>query len=71
MQTNFVFQKAKNGIRGLYAGLGPPLTFISIIFSCRFFGFQLGKRLQQKDKDDKLDLDQLFRAGLLAGFLQG
>lgn len=64
------FLKDKNGIKGLYAGLGPPLTFISVIFSLRFFGFQLGKRLQQtKDNQQLLDSSQLFKAGFMSGLV--
>ncbi|XP_064633947.1 mitochondrial carnitine/acylcarnitine carrier protein-like isoform X2 [Lineus longissimus] len=58
---------AKEGFRGLYKGMGAPMTGIAPIFAICFFGFNLGKKLQQKNENDKLNMIQLFQAGMLAG----
>lgn len=40
---------------------------IAFIFAARFVGFQLGKKLQQANKDQKLNSKQLFVAGFTSG----
>lgn len=57
----------KEGIRGLYKGMGAPLLGVAPIFAMSFLGFGVGKRLQQKDPDDKLTIQQLFYAGAFSG----
>ncbi|XP_069501566.1 mitochondrial carnitine/acylcarnitine carrier protein-like isoform X2 [Ambystoma mexicanum] len=59
------------GLRGLYKGLGAPLTGVTPIMAVTFFGFGLGKKLQLKgpDYDDQLTPPQVFMAGMLAGLL--
>ncbi|KAM9098611.1 mitochondrial carnitine/acylcarnitine carrier protein [Sarcophilus harrisii] len=55
------------GIRGLYRGMAAPLVGVTPMFAVCFFGFGLGKRLQQKHPDDILNYPQLFAAGMLSG----
>ncbi|XP_043936280.1 mitochondrial carnitine/acylcarnitine carrier protein-like [Protopterus annectens] len=57
----------KEGFPGLYKGMGAPLVAITPMTSLLFFGFGLGKKLQQKHPDDPLNYPQLFAAGMLAG----
>lgn len=57
----------KEGFRGLYRGMSAPLTGVAPIFAMSFFGFGLGKRLQQAHPDDKLSNAQLFAAGSFSG----
>lgn len=49
--------------------MGAPLTGVAPIFALSFFGFGLGKKLQQKSPDDKLTAPQLFYAGAFSGVL--
>lgn len=44
-----------------------PLTGVAPIFAMSFFGFGLGKRLQQKNSDQPLSNTQLFAAGAFSG----
>lgn len=44
-----------------------PLTGVAPIFAMSFFGFGLGKRLQQKNSDQPLTNTQLFAAGAFSG----
>lgn len=47
--------------------MSAPLTGVAPIFAMSFFGFGLGKRLQQKTPDEKLTNVQLFAAGAFSG----
>lgn len=58
---------AKEGFRGLYKGMGAPLTGVAPVFAISFMGYGLGKKLQQKNQDDQLTLIQLFYAGGFSG----
>lgn len=58
---------SKEGFRGLYKGMAAPLAGISPIFAICFFGFNLGKKLQQSHPDERLTYPQLFYAGMLSG----
>lgn len=51
----------------LSAGMTAPLTGVAPIFAMSFFGFGLGKRLQQKNSDEPLTNKQLFAAGAFSG----
>jgi hypothetical protein len=42
------------GFRGLYKGMGAPMAGIAPIFAICFFGYNMGKKLQQKDENEKL-----------------
>ena len=42
------------GFRGFYKGMGAPLMGIAPIFAVSFFGFNVGKAMQQKHPDDVL-----------------
>lgn len=57
----------KEGFRGLYRGMSAPLSGVAPIFAMSFFGFGLGKRLQQQSPDEKLSKVQLFAAGSFSG----
>lgn len=56
----------REGVRGLYKGMGAPLAGVAPIFAISFFGFGVGKRLIQKG-DEELTLPQLFAAGAFSG----
>lgn len=47
--------------------MSAPLTGVAPIFAMSFFGFGVGKRLQQKTPDEKLTNLQLFNAGAFSG----
>uniref|UniRef100_A0A3P8XR53 Solute carrier family 25 member 20 n=1 Tax=Esox lucius TaxID=8010 RepID=A0A3P8XR53_ESOLU len=55
------------GIQGLYKGMAAPIIGVTPMFAVCFFGFGLGKKLQQKTPDDVLTYRQLFAAGMLSG----
>lgn len=48
-------------------GMTAPLTGVAPIFAMSFFGFGLGKRLQQKHPEEQLTNTQLFAAGAFSG----
>ncbi|XP_026162303.1 cAMP-dependent protein kinase type II-alpha regulatory subunit isoform X2 [Mastacembelus armatus] len=58
---------AKEGVRGLYKGMAAPIIGVTPMFAVCFFGFGLGKKLQQRTPDDILTYPQLFAAGMLSG----
>lgn len=47
--------------------MAAPLVGISPIFAISFFGYGLGKRLQQKQSGDPLTNEQMFYAGCFSG----
>ncbi|MGH0124643.1 UNVERIFIED_CONTAM: hypothetical protein FKN15_036716 [Acipenser sinensis] len=49
--------------------MGAPLAGVTPMTAISFFGFGLGKRLQQREPTDTLTYPQVFAAGMLAGFL--
>ncbi|GAB0094388.1 Congested-like trachea protein [Sergentomyia squamirostris] len=57
----------REGFRGLYKGMSAPISGVAPIFAMSFFGFGLGKRLQQQTPDEKLSNKQLFLAGAFSG----
>ncbi|KAF4528623.1 hypothetical protein B566_EDAN009227 [Ephemera danica] len=57
----------REGITGLYKGMAAPITGVAPIFAMSFFGFGLGKRLQQKSPEEQLTRAQLFYAGAFSG----
>ncbi|XP_076240405.1 carnitine/acylcarnitine carrier protein colt, mitochondrial isoform X2 [Calliopsis andreniformis] len=57
---------AKEGIRGLYKGMGAPLCGVAPIFAISFYGFGLGKKLIRQH-DEELTPLQLFAAGAFSG----
>ncbi|XP_043801182.1 congested-like trachea protein isoform X1 [Apis laboriosa] len=57
---------AKEGIRGLYKGMGAPLCGVAPIFAISFYGFGLGKQLVQRNNEE-LTPFQLFYAGAFSG----
>ncbi|XP_032690070.1 congested-like trachea protein isoform X2 [Odontomachus brunneus] len=58
---------SKEGVRGLYKGMAAPLCGVAPIFAISFFGYGVGKRLQQSSLDEKLMTIQLFYAGAFSG----
>ncbi|XP_061730233.1 cAMP-dependent protein kinase type II-alpha regulatory subunit-like isoform X2 [Nerophis ophidion] len=58
---------AKEGVKGLYKGMAAPIIGVTPMFAVCFFGFGLGKKLQQKNPGDSLTYPQLFAAGMLSG----
>ncbi|XP_040263155.1 LOW QUALITY PROTEIN: mitochondrial carnitine/acylcarnitine carrier protein [Bufo bufo] len=55
------------GIKGLYRGMAAPIIGVTPMFAVCFFGFGLGKKLQQKHPEEVLTYPQLFAAGMLSG----
>lgn len=58
---------SKEGILGLYKGMGAPLAGVAPMMAISFFGFGLGKQLQQTDPGKPLTHSQIFLSGCLAG----
>ncbi|XP_026223120.1 mitochondrial carnitine/acylcarnitine carrier protein isoform X2 [Anabas testudineus] len=58
---------SKEGILGIYKGMGAPLVGVAPMMAISFFGFGLGKRLQQTDPSNPLTHTQIFLSGCLAG----
>lgn len=56
----------KEGPLGLYKGMGAPLTGVAPMFAVCFFGYGIGKKLQQKHPTEELSLFQIFNAGMLS-----
>ena len=56
----------KEGLVGLYRGMAAPLTGVSPMFAVCFFGYGLGKKIQQKDERTELNLFQIFNAGMIS-----
>ena len=42
------------GPKGFYKGMAAPLAGVAPIFAISFFGFNVGKSIQQSKPDDKL-----------------
>ncbi|XP_004086429.1 mitochondrial carnitine/acylcarnitine carrier protein [Oryzias latipes] len=57
----------RQGIAGLYRGMGAPLASVAPMMAISFLSFGLGKRLQQRDPDITLSHRQIFFSGCLAG----
>ncbi|XP_034027939.1 mitochondrial carnitine/acylcarnitine carrier protein [Thalassophryne amazonica] len=58
---------SKEGLLGLYKGMGAPLAGVAPMMAISFFGFALGKQLQQADPGKSLTYAQVFLSGCLAG----
>uniref|UniRef100_A0A3Q0RIF5 Si:dkey-150i13.2 n=1 Tax=Amphilophus citrinellus TaxID=61819 RepID=A0A3Q0RIF5_AMPCI len=59
---------SKEGILGLYKGMGAPLAGVAPMMAISFFGFGLGKQLQQSPEFKlKAEYAQIFLSGCLAG----
>lgn len=58
---------SQQGLWGLYKGMAAPLAGVTPIMAMTFFGFSLGKKLQQNHPHDILRPHQVFSAGMLAG----
>jgi len=59
----------KEGVRGLYKGMATPIVGVAPLYALCFFGFSIGKNLQQSDPNKPLNSAQLFKAGMLSGVL--
>ena len=49
--------------------MGAPLVGVAPIFALSFMGFGIGKKLQQKDPNEQLNLAQLAAAGGISGVM--
>ena len=49
--------------------MGAPLVGVAPIFALSFMGFGIGKKLQQKDENEPLNVGQLMLAGGFSGIL--
>uniref|UniRef100_V9L626 Mitochondrial carnitine/acylcarnitine carrier protein n=1 Tax=Callorhinchus milii TaxID=7868 RepID=V9L626_CALMI len=58
----------REGVRGLYKGMMAPFIGITPVTAVLFFGYGLGKKLQQQNPEDPLTASQRFVSGMLAGF---
>ncbi|XP_074500907.1 mitochondrial carnitine/acylcarnitine carrier protein-like [Sebastes fasciatus] len=58
---------SKEGVLGLYKGMGAPMVGMAPMMAISFFGFGLGKQLQQTDPNKPLTHTQIFLSGCLAG----
>uniref|UniRef100_A0A672LZL1 Mitochondrial carnitine/acylcarnitine carrier protein-like n=1 Tax=Sinocyclocheilus grahami TaxID=75366 RepID=A0A672LZL1_SINGR len=56
---------SKEGIFGLYKGMGVPLAGVTPMMALNFFGFGLGKEFLQSDRTIPITL--IYLAGMLAG----
>lgn len=54
------------GVRGLYKGMAAPLAGVSPIFAISFFGYGVGKKIFQADKQEYKTL-RTFSAGAFSG----
>lgn len=60
----------KEGVRGLYKGMGAPLVGVAPIFAISFFGYGVGKKAilaYHGDPEHKLSYSELFAAGAFSG----
>lgn len=58
---------AREGVRGLYAGMGAPLLFITPIYAVDFWAFDLGKKLARRvEGEGEVSLAGLAFAGAFA-----
>ncbi|KAG5281750.1 hypothetical protein AALO_G00048400 [Alosa alosa] len=58
---------SKEGILGLYRGMGAPLAGVAPMMAISFFGFGLGKQLLQSDPNIPHTYAQIFMSGMLGG----
>ncbi|XP_078063010.1 mitochondrial carnitine/acylcarnitine carrier protein-like [Mustelus asterias] len=58
---------ASEGLSGLYKGMTAPILAITPVTAVVFFGYGLGKKMQQKHPEERLTRGQLFTAGMIAG----
>lgn len=55
----------KEGVRGFYKGMAFPLIGVAPLYAITYFGFTIGKQLQQERPYDPLSNTQLFIAGMV------
>ncbi|KAG7323860.1 hypothetical protein KOW79_013562 [Hemibagrus wyckioides] len=58
---------SREGVWGLYKGMGAPLAGVAPMMAISFFGFGLGKQLLQNDASVPITSTHTFMAGMLAG----
>uniref|UniRef100_A0A8B9J9P7 Si:dkey-150i13.2 n=1 Tax=Astyanax mexicanus TaxID=7994 RepID=A0A8B9J9P7_ASTMX len=58
---------SREGVLGLYKGMGAPLAGVAPMMAISFFGFGLGKQLLQSDPSVPHTYTQIYLAGMLAG----
>ncbi|XP_067684162.1 mitochondrial carnitine/acylcarnitine carrier protein-like [Haliotis asinina] len=59
----------QEGVLGLYKGMAAPITGVAPIFAICFYGYGIGKTLQQKTPGEQLSHIQTFNAGMIAGVM--
>jgi len=59
----------KEGVRGLYKGMATPIVGVAPLYALCFFGFSVGKNLQEPDPNKPLTSAQLFKAGMFSGVM--
>lgn len=63
---------AKDGLRGLYVGMGAPLLFITPIYAIDFWAFEVGKqlasRIEGSSKTEQVSTAGIMFAGAFAAF---
>lgn len=61
---------ARDGVKGMYRGMGPPLVGVTPIFAISFWSYDLGKKLVYSftpdRKDPKLSISELAFAGFFS-----
>ncbi|XP_071784074.1 mitochondrial carnitine/acylcarnitine carrier protein-like isoform X1 [Asterias amurensis] len=58
---------SKEGFFGLYKGMFAPILGVTPMYATCFLGFSIGKKLQTPAENGNYNLQQLFKAGMLAG----
>lgn len=58
---------AKEGVRGLYKGMGAPLVGVAPIFAISFMGYGVGKQIFGPPKGERFTVAQYFAAGAFSG----
>jgi len=60
---------SREGFRGLYKGMATPIVGVAPLYALCFFGFSVGKKLQEPNPNETLNSFQLFKAGMLSGVM--
>jgi len=63
----FIKTVRTEGVRGLYKGMGSPLTGVPPIYAVVFGAYGASKRALQKNEDEILSIPKIFVAGCITG----